>query len=503
MTDAPHRVLVADGERFFREAIAEALREAGIACVEVETAAEALRLAAREPRMAVALVDLALENGPALVERLRREQPKIRVIALATATDQDRVLEALRAGAVDYLAKPLHDEELVLAVRRALGAFATEDRLERLRVRIQSLDAWHAELAEAARGGDDARFDAAAAEAVADVLGATKTSLMILDATSQNLHVVGAVGASVPLEEMAAVPLGEGIAGAVAAQDDVLILADVGSDPRFAARPFRKRYEAGALAVAPLRDGARVLGVLCATDREGGAPFGDDEGTLLRMLAAHVTALLARGGAAATAPVPGPEAARAPAQAAATASDRIDRDAELAREICEAIAVEVEPERLLATALQAVARRLAASPVSLYLIDREGGDLALEGLFDVEGRVDRRRLPRDRGLTAQALQAGHLVATARPQADPRFDAAVDTPEDGSTGPFLCIPLRLRGKIVGVARAFPKDAALASARTGEILAAALSAAVRNLLLYRSLLDSIEDLARARREAGPRD
>ena len=504
MSDVPHRVLVADGERFFREAIAEALREAGIACLEVETAAEALRLAAREPRMAAALVDLALENGPELVERLRREQPKIRVIALATATDQDRVLEALRAGAVDYLAKPLHDEELVLAVRRALGAFATEDRLERLRVRIQSLDAWLAELGEAARSGDDARFDAGAAEAVADVLDATKTSLMILDAASQSLHVVGAVGASVPLEEMAPVPFGEGLAGAVAAQDDVLILADVGSDPRFAARPFRKRYEAGALAVAPLRDGGRALGVLCATDREGGAPFGDDEATLLRMLAAHVTALLARGGAAAPAPVAAPEpaAARQPVQAAAAAPERIDPDAELAREICEALAVEVEPERLVAAALQAVARRLAASPVSLYLIDPQSGELALEGQVDVEGRADRRRLPRDRGLTALALQAGHLVATARPQTDPRFDAAVDTPEDGSAGPFLCIPLRLRGTIVGVARAFPKDAAAASARTGEILAAALSAAVRNLLLYRSLLDSIEDLARARREAGSR-
>jgi hypothetical protein len=32
--------------------------------------------------------------------------------------------------------------------------------------------------------------------------------------------------------------------------------------------------------------------------------------------------------------------------------------------------------------------------------------------------------------------------------------------------------------------------------------ALSAVVRNVLLYRSLLESIEDLARARRDAGGR-
>jgi hypothetical protein len=68
------------------------------------------------------------------------------------------------------------------------------------------------------------------------------------------------------------------------------------------------------------------------------------------------------------------------------------------------------------------------------------------------------------------------------------------------GPLLAVPLRLRGKVLGVARAFPKDPQAASARTGEVVAAALSAAVRNVLLYRSLLESIDDVARARRESG---
>ena len=49
------------------------------------------------------------------------------------------------------------------------------------------------------------------------------------------------------------------------------------------------------------------------------------------------------------------------------------------------------------------------------------------------------------------------------------------------------------------RAFPRDAAEASARSAELLAAALSAAVRNALLYRSLLESIDEVAEARRAA----
>ena len=101
-----------------------------------------------------------------------------------------------------------------------------------------------------------------------------------------------------------------------------------------------------------------------------------------------------------------------------------------------------------------------------------------------------------------AIGTVDIGASSRPEIDPRFDPAVDTPEDGTPGPLLCVPIRLRGKVLGVARVFPKDPAAATARTGEVLAASLSAVVRNVLLYRSLLESIEDLARARRDAGGR-
>lgn len=497
MSEVAQRVLVADDERFFREAIVEALREADIACESAASGDEAWRAVSRDAQVGVVVLDLALEGGREVLHRLRRERPAVRVIVLASHTDQNLVLEALRLGAVDYLAKPLHDEELLLSVRRALAAFATQVGYERLRGRLRSLDAWLVELAEATHEEGRA-LEWCAAEAVADVLGATKTSLMLLDEASGSLRVAAATGSDLPPEEMSSVPLGEGVAGIAVTMDDVLAIDDVAADPRFRERPFRHRYESGALAVAPLQEGGRPLGVLCASDREEGSPFGDDERLLLRILAAQVASLLARGPAAAPAGAPEPR----PDGAAPVASwqDRGDPDAELAREICEVLTVEVDPARVVAASLRAVARRLAASPVSLHLIDNRTGELALEGQSDLEGRVDRARLPRNRGLTASVLQTGNLVATGRPQTDPRFDAAVDTPEDGGAGPLLCVPIRLRGKVLGVARVFPKDPALASARTAEILAAGFSAAVRNVLLYRSLLDSIEDLARARRDGG---
>jgi GAF domain-containing protein len=96
------------------------------------------------------------------------------------------------------------------------------------------------------------------------------------------------------------------------------------------------------------------------------------------------------------------------------------------------------------------------------------------------------------------LQTGHLVATDHPDKDPRFAPDVDTPADGSVRPLVCVPVQVRGKTLGVLRAFPTGSG-ASARTAEMLVAAVSAAVRNVLLYRNLLESIDEVARVRRES----
>jgi hypothetical protein len=134
-------------------------------------------------------------------------------------------------------------------------------------------------------------------------------------------------------------------------------------------------------------------------------------------------------------------------------------------------------------------------------VDAASGDLGCEGQEDGGVCADRARLAAGRGLTGAVLATGTLVASAEPASDPRFDGDVDTPE-GAARPLLCVPVRFRGKGLGVLRAFLPEGAAPSARSGEVLAAARSAAVRNVFLYRSLIESIEEVARARRDAASR-
>ncbi|MBW2383413.1 MAG: response regulator [Deltaproteobacteria bacterium] len=521
-------VLVVDDEIFFREAIRDALSLDGLTLVFAENGEEALDLAA-DTQVGVVVLDIRLPDvdGIQVLERLRELRPGLRVIILSASTDQDLVLDALRLGASDYLAKPIHDEELRLAVRRALESYSVatdwtrlRGRLDRLVVRMEELAARACTVPAEERL---ALIQEGVTTAASEVLEAERTSLLMIEPDGERMRVVASVGHEMKPDEMVAVSLHEGIAGLALQRGEPLVVDDVSRDADAATtdtvpdtvadtvnyadfiRP--DRYRSPFFVVAPLRRGSSLFGVLCATDRADGGRFGRDDLALLRLLAMQIAELVAPP-ASADLDI-SLDAMRTqefqPMSAPVTASqpkpddEEVDRDADLAREICLAIVDEVEPERVILAALKPVCSMLPAAPVSLYLLDARSGELRREGECDGGVNSDREALVRDLGLTGTVLQTGCVIATDDPEADPRFDPLVDTPQSGQARAFLCAPIRLRGKVVGLFRAFLDERTAASARTAEVLSAALSAAVRNALLYRSLLESIEEVAEARRAA----
>jgi FixJ family two-component response regulator len=475
------RVLVVDDERFYRESLRDLLTETGIACEVVATGEEALK-AAEHPSVGVVLLDVRLPGvtGAEVLDELLRRQPSLRVIALADATDQTLVLEALRAGACDYLAKPLHNEEVTLAVRRALASYELESGFQSQSARLHLLGTQLETLRDLA----DMEADLAlpVAEALAEVLGAARTSLLLADASESVLRVGAAVGAELEPRDMDPAMVAESMAGLAVDEGRALLIDDVGEDDRCRDRVRRPDYRTASVALAPVYGDAGLLGVLCATDRVGGGPFDAADLSLVRILALALGRWL--------------QGSEPPREDPALLE--ADLCAELAREICEALTAEIEPAQVLAGALRPVQRLLGARVASIHLIDGQTGELLLEAERDAGETGDRQRLPRDRGLTGLTLQTGQLVATPDPVSDSRFDPEVDTPADGAPGPFIAAPLRMRGKVLGVVRVFASPGSDTSARVAEVLTSVLSAAIRNVLLYRSLLESIDDLARARAE-----
>ena len=119
MNGAP-RILVCDDEPQILRALRVILRDAGFEAVTASTGEEALDAAAVKPP-AAAIVDLMLPDidGVELTRRLR-EWSEMPIVVLSAVGEEDRKVEALAAGADDYVTKPFGPRELVARLQAAL-----------------------------------------------------------------------------------------------------------------------------------------------------------------------------------------------------------------------------------------------------------------------------------------------------------------------------------------------------------------------------------------------
>ena len=118
--NAARRVLVCDDELQILRALKVVLRDAGFEVAAVATAKEALDAAAVRPPDA-AIIDLMLPDGSGvdLCRRLR-EWTSMPIIVLSAVGEEAAKVEALEAGADDYVTKPFGPRELVARLAAAL-----------------------------------------------------------------------------------------------------------------------------------------------------------------------------------------------------------------------------------------------------------------------------------------------------------------------------------------------------------------------------------------------
>ena len=119
MTPRP-RVLVCDDEPQILRALKVLLRDGGYDVDPAETAEEALDHAALRPPDA-AIIDLVLPDGTGIdVCRRLREWSEMPIIVLSAVGEEDVKVDALAAGADDYVTKPFGPRELLARLQAAL-----------------------------------------------------------------------------------------------------------------------------------------------------------------------------------------------------------------------------------------------------------------------------------------------------------------------------------------------------------------------------------------------
>src|SRR5262252_9425714 len=144
MATDKHIVFVVDDEVWVRESLETLIQDEGW---QAETFASAQDFLDR-PRDLVPsclLLDISLPglNGLDLQKRIAVERADVPIIFITGHGDVPKTVQAMKAGAVEFLTKPFNDEVLLTAIRQALErsrlALAEEAETQELRDRYASL----------------------------------------------------------------------------------------------------------------------------------------------------------------------------------------------------------------------------------------------------------------------------------------------------------------------------------------------------------------------------
>ncbi len=142
MSDTKH-VLVVDDDAAMRQMLASLFKDRGYEVSEAASAADAVERAREvEPDTVLSDIRMPGRTGIELVGELRRVRPDTPVILMTAFGSIDSAVEAMRAGAHDYITKPFEPDAVLLTVERALEHRALEEENRRLRRAVDRTSAF-------------------------------------------------------------------------------------------------------------------------------------------------------------------------------------------------------------------------------------------------------------------------------------------------------------------------------------------------------------------------
>ncbi len=130
-------ILVVDHDPDFAELVRDGLRRRSYAAEAVHSAKDALAFLERTPvDIVVAHVHLREVSGLELVSRLRERQSEVLGIVVTSQGSLETAVEAIRAGAYDFLSKPVTLATLEVAIERAVAYQSLRREVGRLRIAV-------------------------------------------------------------------------------------------------------------------------------------------------------------------------------------------------------------------------------------------------------------------------------------------------------------------------------------------------------------------------------
>jgi len=116
-------IVIVDDDELMRSALQGLMKEAGFQAMTFASAEEFLN-SGEQKGTACLIADIRMPgmSGLDLQSKLNRDRIRIPIIFITALGDEKMRMQALRAGAVEFLSKPLDDDALLNIVRAALNS---------------------------------------------------------------------------------------------------------------------------------------------------------------------------------------------------------------------------------------------------------------------------------------------------------------------------------------------------------------------------------------------
>lgn len=124
MPESAHKILIVDDEDFQRQHLEAVVERIGQPAVSASSGKEALETLKKEGKsIALMLLDLSMPDmdGIDTLKELRKKHPELPVVVLTAHTSLKNVVEAMRAGATDFISKPASIERIRTAISTSAG----------------------------------------------------------------------------------------------------------------------------------------------------------------------------------------------------------------------------------------------------------------------------------------------------------------------------------------------------------------------------------------------
>jgi len=304
MTVRTPNIMVVDDEVRMCESLQKLLTDEGYDVETFVDGAAALSALNGKSTYDCVITDLKMPgtDGMQILHSARERDPLAPVIMMTGYGSLDSAIQALGAGAYDYLLKPVEFPDLKAKVERGLAKRWSDQnrrelltRLERqnqlLRERLKELRALHRVGATISSARPPSEVLEQLLIGATQVTSAEQGSLMLLDEAGKELSIHAAIGLPDEVVKNTRLKVGEGISGLVAETGEVIRVENVAADPRFARTPH-PRYESKSFLSVPLKISDRILGVLNISSKIGGGAFRARDLRVLTIFAAQAAALI-------------------------------------------------------------------------------------------------------------------------------------------------------------------------------------------------------------------